>query len=240
MTKHAVAYVRVSTEEQTVQNQISFLGQWAQANDYKLYQFFEDPSVSGRVRTVERKGFQQLLAYLKANPCDAVLVYELSRVGRSTIDVFDAVKHIEQFCPLITCAPSQVFFQTTQGAVRNLLFGLFSALSEMERELLSERTKAGLARAREQGKVIGRPAIVFDADEVNRLFASGMTVTQVCKHLGVSKASVYGFLHKQTGLVRPKQPSVRALFMAQQATKQDLKDAVRASSKVASTFDDLS
>ncbi|MGI0039976.1 MAG: recombinase family protein, partial [Nitrososphaera sp.] len=80
--KYAFAYLRVSTEEQTVQNQKLVLEKWAQGSGYQILDFFEDSAVSGKVPATQRKGFRDLMELVKTAQVDAVLVYELSRVGR--------------------------------------------------------------------------------------------------------------------------------------------------------------
>src|SRR5919109_2767975 len=94
--KYAFAYLRVSTEEQTVQNQKLALEKWAQENNYQILDFFEDPGISGRVPATQRRGFQEMLELVKTAEVDAIIVYELSRVGRTFWDTLDAIKAIEQ------------------------------------------------------------------------------------------------------------------------------------------------
>src|ERR687885_816232 len=95
--KYAFAYVRVSTDEQTVQNQRLALDRWSKEHQYQILDFFEDSAVSGRIPAVQRRGFQEMLELVKTAQVDAVLVYELSRVGRTFWDTLDAIKAVEQY-----------------------------------------------------------------------------------------------------------------------------------------------
>src|SRR6185436_3878418 len=101
--------------------------------------------------------FNEMLNLVKTAQVDAVLVYELSRVGRTFWDTLDAIKAIEQFTPLISCSPRESFLQTTEPSTRKLMIGILAWVAEREREMLVQRTKDGMERARAAGKGIGRP-----------------------------------------------------------------------------------
>src|SRR3990170_6121362 len=155
--KYSFAYLRVSTEEQTVQNQKLALEKWAQLNGYLILDYFEDPAISGKIPATQRRGFQEMLELVKVAGVDAVLVYELSRVGRTFWDTLDAIKVIEQYSPLISCSARETFLQTTEPSIRKLMLGILTWVAERERELLVQRTKDGIIRAKSVGKHIGRP-----------------------------------------------------------------------------------
>lgn len=189
--KYAFAYLRVSTEEQTVQNQKLALERWAQENSYHVLDFFEDSAVSGRVPATQRRGFCEMLALVKTAQVDAVLVYELSRVGRTFWDTLDAIKAIEQYAPLLSCSPRESFLQTTEPSVRKLMIGILTWVAEREREMLVQRTKDGMERARASGKGIGRPQKVLDKDRLIAMLAENQSKAMIARSLGVSKATLY-------------------------------------------------
>src|SRR5947208_6485529 len=194
--KYALAYLRVSTEEQTVQNQKLALEKWSQENSYHILDFFEDSAVSGKVPAIQRRGFQEMLELVRTAEVDAVLVYELSRVGRTFWDTLDAIKAIEEFAPLISCSPRETFLQTTEPSVRKLMIGILTWVAEREREMLVQRTKDGMSRARASGKGIGRPPKVLDKDNLITLLAENQTRVKMARSLGVSKATLYKELRK--------------------------------------------
>lgn len=189
--KYAFAYLRVSTEEQTVQNQKMALGKWAHDNNYQILDFFEDSAVSGKVPATQRRGFQDMLELVKTAGVDAVLVYELSRVGRTFWDTLDAIKAIEQYAPLISCSPRESFLQTTEPSVRKLMIGILTWVAERERDMLVQRTKDGMERAKAVGKGIGRPQKVIDRNELVTLLAKNHSKTKIAKNLGVSRGTLY-------------------------------------------------
>src|SRR5262245_59599594 len=164
--KYAFAYLRVSTEEQTVQNQKIALEKWAHDNNYQILDFFEDSAVSGRIPATQRRGFQDMLELVKTAGVDAVLVYELSRVGRTFWDTLDAIKTIKQYAPLVSCSPRESFLQTTEPSVRKLMIGILTWVAERECDMLVQRTKDGMVRARAAGKEIGRPQKTIDKNHL--------------------------------------------------------------------------
>lgn len=196
--KYAFAYLRVSTEEQTVQNQKLVLEKWAQESGYQILDFFEDSAVSGRVPATQRKGFHDMLELVKTAQIDAVVVYELSRVGRTFWDTLDAIKAIEQYAPLISCSPRESFLQTTEPSVRKLMLGILTWVAEREREMLVQRTKDGMERARVAGKGIGRPQKVLDKDQLISMLAENQPKARIARSLGVSKATLYKELRQIT------------------------------------------
>jgi DNA invertase Pin-like site-specific DNA recombinase len=193
---YAIAYIRVSTEEQTVLNQRMALQAWASEQDYQIVYYFEDSAVSGKIPAVKRKSFQEMLELIKTAPVDAVLVYELSRVGRTFWDTLDAIKAIEEYAPLISCSPRETFLQSTEPSVRKLMIGILTWVAEREREMLVQRTKDGMKRAKESGKVIGRPIKKIDKDTLIRLLTEKTPRAKTARTLGVSKATLYKELNQ--------------------------------------------
>lgn len=191
ISKNAVAYLRVSTEEQTSENQKIFLERWAALHGYQITQFYIDKAVSGKLAALERKGFFLLHEYVRNNKVDAVLVYELSRIGRTFFETLEAIKEIDKYAPLVTCSPKEEFLQTTEPSVRKLLISIFSWVAEREREILIERTKAGLERAKSQGKVIGRPKKEIDLTYLKQLLELGCPKWKIARDLKMSKVTMY-------------------------------------------------
>jgi len=132
-----------------------------------------------------------MLNLVKTAQVDAVLVYELSRVGRTFWDTLDAIKAIEQYTPLISCSPRESFLQTTEPSIRKLMIGILTWVAEREREMLVQRTKDGMERARAAGKGIGRPQKTIDKGRLITLLAENHPKSKIAKNLGVSKATLY-------------------------------------------------
>lgn len=188
---YAFGYLRVSTEEQTILNQRIAIKKWAADNDYEILEFFEDASISGKIAAINRPAFREMLEIVRSEQVDAVIVYELSRVGRTFWETLDAIKAIEQYAPLISCSAKEVFLQTTDPSIRKLLIGILTWVAEREREILIQRTKDGMIRAKESGKMIGRPKKFFDKDSLIKLLSQDMPKRKIAENLGMSKATLY-------------------------------------------------
>jgi putative DNA-invertase from lambdoid prophage Rac len=188
---YAFGYLRVSTEEQTILNQRIAIKKWASDNDYEILEFFEDASVSGKVAAINRPAFREMLEIVRSEQVDAVIVYELSRVGRTFWETLDAIKAIEQYAPLISCSAKEVFLQTTDPSIRKLLIGILTWVAEREREILIQRTKDGMIRAKISGKMIGRPKKFLDKDSLIKLLSQNMPKRKIAENLGMSKATLY-------------------------------------------------
>ena len=195
---YAFGYVRVSTEEQTILNQKLAIKKWALDNDYEILDYFEDSAVSGKIPAINRTGFRELLNLVRTDKVDAVIVYELSRVGRSFWETLDAIKSIEEFAPLISCSPKELFLQTTDISVRKLMIGILTWVAEREREILIQRTRDGMQRAKISGKKIGRPMKMLDKNLLIKLLSQNIPRNQIAKDLGMSKATLYKQIHKIT------------------------------------------
>ncbi|MDQ4074588.1 MAG: recombinase family protein [Thermoproteota archaeon] len=189
--KFAFAYLRVSTDEQTVLNQKIAMQKWAIEHDYQVLEYFEDSAISGRIPAIKRKGFLGMLDIIRNEPVDAVLIYELSRVGRTFWDTLDAIKAIEEYAPLISCSPRESFLQMTEPSVRKLMIGILTWVAEREREMLVQRTRDGITRAKLDGKLIGRPKKEIDKDALIDLLVKNESRSKIAKSLGVSKATLY-------------------------------------------------
>lgn len=148
------AYLRVSTDKQDLKNQRLEILAWANREGVKIDGWMER-EMSSR-RSAKERGLEDLAAQLVAG--DTLVVAELSRLGRSLGEVVQTVDKL---------AAAGVGLVTIKEGIRvtggkrdmqgKILVGLFGLLAEVERDLISERTKAGLARARSEGKTLGRP-----------------------------------------------------------------------------------
>jgi putative DNA-invertase from lambdoid prophage Rac len=179
------AYCRVSTADQTTDNQVSEI----QMAGFKL-----DPkrivveTVSGSTPAKQRKGFAKLLDRLEAD--DVLIVTKLDRLGRNAIDVRSTVETLAKEGVRVHClALGGVDLTSPAG---KMTMGVIAAVAEFERDLLIERTQAGLKRAKAQGKALGRPsALSLDQQEAIRSArANGLSLGVLAKQYGVSRAAI--------------------------------------------------
>ena len=179
------AYCRVSTAEQTTDNQV----QEITTSGFKV----EGPriiteTVSGSVAAMERKGFLNLLNKLESG--DVLVVTKLDRLGRNAMDVRSTVEHLSAIGVKVHClALGGVNLTSPAG---KMTMGVIAAVAEFERDLLIERTQSGLARAKSEGKTLGRPRSlgVQATKKVALQLAQGETVAALAREYGTSRQSI--------------------------------------------------
>ncbi len=179
------AYCRVSTFDQTTENQIREID----AAGFKVTpQRTIMETVSGSVPTAERKGFAQLVNKLEAG--DVLVVTKLDRLGRNAMDVRATVEALTGLGVRVHClALGGVDLTSAAG---KMTMGVLAAVAEFERDLLIERTQSGLARAKAAGKPLGRPQAL--AEEQARValerLTAGLSVAAAAREFGTSRQSI--------------------------------------------------
>jgi DNA invertase Pin-like site-specific DNA recombinase len=176
----AVIYVRVSTEQQTVVNQLPELMQLARARGFEDIEVVED--VMSAVK--RRPGFERVMQLAHAGKCRTLIVWALDRLGRSMAGNLQTVLELDRLGVEVISARES--WLTMQGPVRSLLVAVFGWVSEQERLRIAERTKLGVERARREGKRFGRPAVHVDLDKALLLRRRGLSIRCTAKRLGVS------------------------------------------------------
>jgi DNA invertase Pin-like site-specific DNA recombinase len=181
-----IGYARVSTSEQTLDMQNDALGAAA------CTKIFSDVA-SGAL--AERPGLQQALEFLRSG--DTLVVWKLDRLGRSLRNLIETVRVLEQRTIGFRSLHESIDTTTSGG---KLIFHVFGALAEFERDLIRERTNAGLVAARVRGRHGGRP---FMLDAKKRALACSLydneqlSIAEVCAMLGISRATLYRYLDRK-------------------------------------------
>ena len=179
------AYCRVSTSGQTTDNQIQEI---AAAGFNVLQTRAIAETISGSIAACERPGFKKLMEKLEAG--DVLVVTKLDRLGRNAMDVRQTVEALADLGVKVHCmALGGVDLTSPAG---KMTMAVISAVAEFERDLLIERTQAGLARAKSEGKVLWRPRALSDAQEAEALqrLDDGEAVAAVARALKTSRATV--------------------------------------------------
>lgn len=179
-----IGYVRVSKQEQHEALQIDAL------KEAGCEKWFLDKTTGSKA---ERKGLAEALTYLR--PGDTLVVWKLDRAGRSLTHLIDLLKGLKERNIGFISLTEQID-TTTPGGM--LIFHLMGALAEFERDLIRERTNAGLAAARTRGRVGGRPRKLKTSGKValaRRMFADQSHSTpEICAALGISRATLYRYV----------------------------------------------
>lgn len=183
-TGRIFAYCRVSTVEQTTENQILAIGNAG-------YEVEENrvisETVSGSVLAMERKEFRTLVDH-KLESGDTLVVLKLDRLGRDNIDVQQTIDALTTKGIKVICLDLPVAdLSSSEG---KLMLQMFSAFAEFERNRIRERTQEGLNRAKAEGKKLGRPAAKGTTESVQRCKAEGLSQSVTAKELGIGIATV--------------------------------------------------
>jgi len=174
-----IGYARVSTQDQRLDVQHEAL---AASGCAKVF----DDTMSGRI--TDRPGLQRALDVLREG--DTLVVWKLDRLGRSVKQLVDLVSDFERQGIHFVSVTDAIDTSTPAG---RFFFHVMASLAEMERELTVERTRAGLATARAQGRIGGRKRTMTDGKvhAAKQLLASGLPPKDVASNLGISLATLY-------------------------------------------------
>lgn len=181
-----VLYLRVSKSDMNIENQLPALRQIALSRGLDVVDVIVE-TMSGSKKA--RPGLTKLLRGAHEGRYNVVIVWALDRLGRTMGGVLDTVTELDRVgCRVVS---HQESWLQMDGPVRSLLVAIFAWVAEQERARLIERTQAGLATARREGKTLGRPRVSLDIDEAFRLRKAGHSVAVVAKKLNVGVGTLH-------------------------------------------------
>jgi putative DNA-invertase from lambdoid prophage Rac len=157
-------YTRVSTADQTNENQLIELRRFCKNNNYEVFAEYSD-IISGTKSS--RPALDKMLQAMREKQFEAVIVYKFDRLGRSTIHLLQLLEELKNKGVRLIATSQNIDTSTSMG---KLFFTILSGIAEIEREMMMERSKLGRERARSQGKALGRPV---GAKDKGRRITSG-------------------------------------------------------------------
>lgn len=181
-------YTRVSTKEQTVENQHREIA----AAGHRVEFWFDDEGVSGKVPAMQRPQFAKMLGQIRDG--ETLVVIKLDRLGRDAQDVSATIKMLAtRRIQVVVLQLGGVDLVSPPG---KMMLTMLGAVAEMERDLLVERTNAGLERAKAQGKVLGRPPKTSGEQRhaIKAAHGAGTSVSALARQYGISRASVLNII----------------------------------------------
>ena len=196
-----VGYARISTADQNLDLQKDAL---TKAGCERIY-----TDVAGGAKS-DRTGLAQILDVVRDGDC--LVVWKLDRLGRSLKHLIETVTTLQSRNVGFKSLQENIDTTTSGG---KLVFHMFGALAEFERELIRERTNAGLKAARARGRFGGRPTVL---DETKSAMARSLhadpnnSVQEICKTLGISKATLYRTLKPKCKTLSTKETSIPKMF----------------------------
>jgi len=188
MQKRAAIYVRVSTDKQTVENQVTVLRQIAERRGWKIIGQYSDAGISGAKGRDGRPGLDQMLKDASSRKFDVVMAWAIDRLGRSLIDLLGTIQTLEA-CGVDLYLDQQSIDTTTPAG--KLMFQVCGAFGEFERSMIRQRIHAGLKRAVAQGKQLGRPRIDPALEKrIQAHLRGGKGIRKIARECGVGTGTV--------------------------------------------------
>ena len=192
-------YTRVSTQDQSVEMQITDLRRYCEQRGFQIFKEYSDQGISGTKD--KRPALDELMSDAKKRKFDAVLCWRFDRFARSTKHLITA---LEEFRHLGIEFVSYQENIDTSSPLGKAMFTIVSAIAELERNILLERVRAGLKRAKENGMILGRPKrLDLDVKELQRMRdTEKLSFRQIAKRVKACPATVYKSL-KNPGRKNP-------------------------------------
>ena len=214
MEKRIAAYARTSTQDQKtgLESQVRVLRAYCDQKGFTNVEFFTDDGVSGTKSS--RPALDQMMAAVERGEISACIVYSFSRFARSTTHLLNALAVFKrtgvQFISLTEAVD-------TNSPVGIAIFSILASISQLERDLIADRVKCGLANARAKGRLIGRKK-VRDSDLIRKLLKSGVSYRQISF---IAKCS-HGSVSAERAAMRKEEAELKAKIAAQEAAEKEL------------------
>jgi DNA invertase Pin-like site-specific DNA recombinase len=178
----AAIYVRVSTHDQEVENQLEELRRFVEARGWEAREYL-DEGVSGALE--QRPALNALVRDAKRRRFDVLVCWRLDRLGRSLKHLITLLDDLQALGVAFVSLAEGIDATTPAGKLQMHILG---AISEFERARCAERVRAGLARVKRQGRQLGRPRVAVSADALARV--AGLSTRQAARQLGVSASTI--------------------------------------------------
>lgn len=178
-------YMRVSTTDQLLDMQRRELETYCRARGYDTWQEYTDHGISGA--KTSRPGLDALLQAVRRRQAHTVVIWSLSRLGRSLKHLLTVIEELEACGVALVSLKEGWDLGTPTG---RMIFQILGALSEWEREQIRERVKSGLAAAKGRGRRLGRPTVPYNPADVTALREAGLSYRAISQRVGVSRQTI--------------------------------------------------
>jgi DNA invertase Pin-like site-specific DNA recombinase len=193
--KKAAIYVRVSTADQHVESQLYDLRELAAQRGFEIVREYEDRGISGT--KARRPGLDALMADARKKKFSIVLVAAFDRVARSTKHFLQLIDELDSLGVVFLSRRENI---DTSGPMGRLFLTLISSIAELESDLIRDRVRLGMARARREGRQIGRARLDIDRGQVVIDRREGLSLTLVARKHSISRASVCRLMKEANGV----------------------------------------
>lgn len=184
-------YARVSTNDQSTEPQLLDLRRYVSDRGWQVFREYCDNGVSGT--KASRPSLNQLIDDARKRRFDVVLCWRFDRFARSTKHL---ILSLEEFRNLGVDFVSFSESIDTSSLLGSAIFTIISAVAQLERDIISERVRAGLRRAKNNGKKLGRPSVKVDKKELLILRSQGLSTRQIAARLGLKKSTAANLVRR--------------------------------------------
>ncbi len=193
MTKRIALYARVSTDKQTAENQLIELRSLCERLGYSIVQEYTDNGISGAKGRNDRPALDAMLKAATQRKFDMVMCWSIDRLGRSLQNLVEILNELQALGIDLYFQQQGMDTSTPSG---RMIFSVFGAIGEFERNLIRERVLAGQQRAKANGVKLGRPSKMNDGMKaaVKLLREKGMGIKQIARELQIGVGTVYSVM----------------------------------------------
>lgn len=199
MQKHVAIYARVSTDTQTVENQIRQLQEVGTRLNWEIVAIHKDEGISGAKGRDKRPGFDTLLKGIARKEFDLVAAWSVDRLGRSLSDLVSFLNEIQNRNVDLYLHQQGIDTSTPSG---KMMFHMLGVFAEFERSMIRSRVMSGQARARADGKHLGRPPMPkAKIEKIEKTLGMGKGIRETARQTGASTATVMRIKRSMMGPV---------------------------------------
>ncbi len=190
-SKRVGLYMRVSTKDQSCEMQLSDLERYSKERGFKVFKVYKDNGVSGTKD--KRAGLNQLMDDAKKRKFDIVLVWRFDRFARSTKHLVNALYEFRNLGIDFISYQENI---DTSSPLGEAIFTIISAMAKLERDIIAERVKGGLRKAKANGTKLGRPKSEVDTDKIVEYRKQKKSIRQIASEMNLSNNLVFRTLQK--------------------------------------------
>jgi len=183
--KKAGIYLRVSTKDQSVDMQLNDLERYSKERGFKVFKIYKDNGVSGSLE--QRPELSKLMDDARKRKFDTVLVWRFDRFARSTKHLVNALYEFRNLGIDFISYQENI---DTSSPLGEAIFTIISAMATLERDIIAERVRGGLRKAKANGKRLGRPKNEVDTDKIVECRRQNKSIRQIANELNLSKGAV--------------------------------------------------
>ncbi len=189
--KRVALYVRVSTKDQSVDMQLNDLDRYSKERGFKIFKTYKDNGFSGSQES--RPALSELMNDAKKRKFDIVLVWRFDRFARSTKHLVNALYEFRNLGIDFISYQENI---DTSSPLGEAIFTIISAMAKLERDIIAERVRGGLRKAKANGKRLGRPKSDVDTDKILEYRRQNKSIRQIARELNLTNNLVYRTLQK--------------------------------------------